>query len=296
MEMIENIPRETNLNLNQVTHGDALGLLRDTPSGLIQTIITSPPYYGHRKYQTDSLLEVGRENSVRLYVSRLVDIFHEAKRVLSDSGTLWLNIGDSYEDSHLLGVPWRVAFALQDDGWTLRSDIIWHKPNAMPSAVRSRPTTDHEYIFLFSKSKKYYYDSDAIREPHLTFSENSKMRGGRKHLKEGGSTPEKGKFQGYQSLHSGNWDRAFHPLGRNRRTVWSIPLSKFRGAHFAVFPEQLITPCVLAGSRTGEIVLDPFAGSGTTGVVAIKQGREFVGFDLSQEYVALANQRLCGLY
>ena len=192
----------------------------------------------------------------------------------------------------MLGMPWRVALALVDDGWTLRSDVIWHKPNAMPHSAKTRPTTDHEYVFLFSKSKKYYYDADAIREPHVTFSEKSKMRGGRNHLGKRGGTPEAGKNSGNSNLHDARWDQAFHPKGRNKRTVWSVPLGKFREAHFAVFPEKLIEPCILAGSPQDGVVLDPFFGAGTTGLVALNQGRRFVGIDINRDYCEMARRRL----
>jgi site-specific DNA-methyltransferase (adenine-specific) len=214
------------------------------------------------------------------------------RRVLSDGGTLWLNLGDKFADGRLLGMPWRVALALVADGWILRSDIIWHKPNAMPSPVKSRPTCDHEYLFLFSKTDAYHYDADAIREPHVTFSGTSRMRGGRGHFGIAGGTPEAGKNAGSANLHQGRWDQAFHPLGRNKRTVWSVPLSKFRDAHFAVFPEKLIEPCILAGAPEGGIVLDPFFGAGTTGRCALDNGRRFIGVELNPDYCEMARQRL----
>ena len=158
--------------------------------------------------------------------------------MLTESGSLWLVIGDKYIGGAQQGIPWRLALALVDDGWILRSDIIWHKPNAMPSSVKTRPTTDHEYVFFFTRSRQYYYDADAIREPHVTFSENSRMKGGRRHFHRRGGTPEAGKNGGNNNLHDARWDQAFHPGGRNKRTVWSIPLSKFREAHFAVFPRK----------------------------------------------------------
>jgi len=212
--------------------------------------------------------------------------------LLRDDGTLWLNLGDTYRNGQLCGVPWRVALALQDRGWLLRSDIVWHKPNAMPSAVKTRPTTDHEYMFLLSKQPEYHYDADAIREPHVTFSERSKMRGGRGHFGKVNGTPERGKNGGNSNLHDGRWDQAFHPNGRNRRTVWSIPLGKFREAHFAVFPERLVEPCIKAGCRPGGVVLDPFMGSGTVGVVAGRLGRKYLGFELVAEYAAMAERRI----
>jgi site-specific DNA-methyltransferase (adenine-specific) len=201
-------------------------------------------------------------------------------------------LGDKFDQKRLLGLPWRVALALQDDGWSLRSDIIWHKPNAMPSSVKNRPTTDHEYVFLFSKSDQYYYDVDAVREPHVTFSAASRMRGGRNHFFKRNGTPEAGKNGGHPNLHNGRWDQAFHPRGRNKRTVWSIPLSKVREAHFAVFPEPLVETCIRAGAPPQGIVLDPFLGSGTTALVARRLGRQYVGIDCVQEYCQIAQDRL----
>lgn len=275
---------------DQVFHGDCQDVLGELPAEFANMIVTSPPYFQQRNYSAPD--EVGRESTPREYADRLVAIFREAKRVLKDDGTLWLNLGDKYKDGAQLGMPWRVALALQDDGWILRSDIIWHKPNAMPSSVKTRPTTDHEYIFLFSKSRKYYYDVDAIREPHVTFSEKSQMKGGRNHFFKKGSTPEQGKNGGDSNLHDARWDQAFHPKGRNKRTVWSISLSKFRDAHFAVFPERLVETCIKAGCPEGGVVLDPFFGSGTTGLVAKRLGRSYLGIDQSAEYCEMAKKRL----
>jgi site-specific DNA-methyltransferase (adenine-specific) len=222
-------------------------------------------------------------------------VFSQVREVVRGDGTLWLNLGDTYRDGRLLGVPWRVAFALQDAGWILRADVVWHKPNAMPSSVTTRPTMDHEYLFLFSKSRKYYYDADAIREPHVTFSPNSRMRGGRGHFGRRHGTPEAGKNGGHANLHDGRWDQAFHPRGRNRRTVWSVPLGKCRETHFAVFPEALIEPCIKAGCPPGGVVLDPFMGSGTTGMVCRRLGRHFIGCELVEEYVELAARRIAAV-
>ena len=273
-----------------ILHGDCEQVLADLSDQLVNTIVTSPPYFQQRHYSTKT--EVGQETTPEQYVQRLVEIFSEARRVLKDDGTLWLVLGDKYKNGAQLGMPWRVALALQADGWILRSDIIWHKPNAMPSSVKTRPTTDHEYIFLFSKSKQYYYDVDAIREPHVTFSENSKMKGGRNHFFKKGSTPEKGKNGGSVNLHDSRWDQAFHPKGRNKRTVWSISLSKFRDAHFAVFPESLVETCVLAGCKKNGLVLDPFFGSGTVGVVSKRLRRNYLGIEQSKEYCEMATCRL----
>lgn len=273
-----------------VLQGDCEQVLANLPDRWIHTVVTSPPYYQQRHYSSDD--EVGREATPEDYVQRMVSVFSHVRRVLRDDGTLWLVLGDKYKSGVQLGMPWRVALALQDDGWLLRSDIIWHKPNAMPSSVKTRPTTDHEYVFLLSKSKQYYYDVDAIREPHVTFSEKSKMKGGRNHFFKKGSTPESGKNGGNVNLHDARWDQAFHPKGRNKRTVWSISLSKFRDAHFAVFPEKLVENCILAGCARRGIVMDPFFGSGTTGLVAKRLGRHYLGVEQSEEYCEMARKRL----
>jgi DNA modification methylase len=276
--------------LDRVVHGDARRELARFPSDTIDCVVTSPPYYRQRDYAAGE--QLGQEETPWQYVDRLREILGEVARVLKRSGSLWLVLGDKYQDGAQLGVPWRVVFALLDDGWILRSDCIWHKPNAMPSAVKSRPTTDHEYVFLLTRSKQYFYDADAIREPHVTFGERSRMRGGRRHFFQRGGTPEQGKNGGLVNLHDGRWDQAFHPRGRNKRTVWSIPLSKFRGAHFAVFPEKLVETCIHASCPRGGVVLDPFLGSGTTAVVARRSGRHFIGMDCSADYCELARKRL----
>lgn len=281
---------DANAFKNTILHGNAKATLAALPNAFVQCIVTSPPYYCQRDY--DSHDQIGQEESPEEYISKTISIFRECRRVLRDDGTLWLNLGDKYFDGRLLGMPWRVALALVADGWILRSDIIWHKPNAMPSSVKNRPTTDHEYIFMFSKSSNYYYNADAIREPHITFSENSKMRGGRNHFGKIKGTPEEGKNSGNPNLHGGRWDQAFHPLGRNKRTVWSIPLSKYRDVHFAVFPEKLVENCLLAGSNTGSLVLDPFCGSGTTLLVAFRLNRHFIGIDCNMDYCKMALHRL----
>lgn len=275
---------------NLIINGEATAALALLPERHVHTAITSPPYYGQRDYGHNQ--QIGSEAAPELYVERIVEVMRALRRVLRDDGTLWLNLGDKYQDGSLLGMPWRVALALMQDGWILRSDIIWHKPNAMPHSAKTRPTHDHEYLFLFSKSHTYYYDADAIREPHKTFSAESKMRGGRGHFGKRGGTPEAGKNSGNANLHDGRWDQAFHPLGRNRRTVWSIPLGKFREAHFAVFPMGLVEPCILAGSPPDGIVLDPFFGSGTTGLVALNRRRRFIGIDTNQDYCRIAQKRL----
>jgi site-specific DNA-methyltransferase (adenine-specific) len=276
---------------NQIIHGDALAVLKQWPDELADCIVTSPPYWQQRDYRGKNG-QVGREPSHAEYVERLRAIFGQCRRVLKRSGTLWLVIGDKYDAGQQLGLPWRVALSLIDDGWILRADCVWHKPNAMPSSTKSRPTTDHEYVFFFTRSKDYYYDADAIREPHVTFSPNSRMRGGRRHFGVRGGTPEAGKNGGTTNRHDGRWDQAFHPLGRNKRTVWSIPLSKFRDAHFAVFPESLVETCILAGCPSGGLVLDPFVGSGTVPLVARRFGRDYLGIDCVDEYCRMSRERI----
>lgn len=276
--------------INSILHGDAANVLAELPPYSVNCIVTSPPYYWQRDYSTP--VQIGNEKTPEEYIGNLLTVFAECHRLLKEYGTLWLNLGDKYQEGDLLGLPWQVALALKSQGWILRSDIIWHKPNAMPSSVKNRPTTDHEYIFLFTKSREYYYDADAIREPHVTFTADSKMKGGRNHFGKVNGTPEAGKNAGNANLHNGRWDQAFHPMGRNRRTVWNIPLSKFREAHFAVFPEKLVELCVLAGCPEGGIVLDPFIGSGTTAVVAQRLGRKYVGIDSNPKYCEMAQERL----
>lgn len=289
----------------QLHHGDALEVARTLPDGLARTIVTSPPYFGLRDYGEDG--QIGAEASVGEYVARMVELFRELRRVLADDGTLWLNLGDSYNAKPgqrkvtdkagskqqtkrgstgapsiseggvpakgLLGIPWRVALALQDDGWILRSDIIWHKPNPMPESVTDRPTKAHEYLFLFAKSPHYYYDIDAIREPHEhpEVSHVSRAR------------PERG-FPGQADVARAG----LHPLGRNRRSVWEVSTVPFPGSHFAVYPPELIRPCIRAGSEPGDIVLDPFSGSGTTGAVATFEGRKYIGIDLNRDYLRMS--------
>lgn len=278
---------------NRVILGDVRKIAHTLPDDFFQSIITSPPYYGHRKYsEGDSISEIGQEKDEDTYISNLVGVFSDLRNKLKPDGLLWLNLGDTYRDKALLGIPWRVALSLQRDGWILRSDIIWHKPNAMPASIKDRPTTDHEYVFMLARNREYYYDADAIREPHVTFTEQSRMKGGRRHFGKIGGTPESGKNAGNSNLHDARWDQAFHPKGRNKRTVWEIPLGKFRDVHFAVYPEKLVETCILASTREGDYVLDPFAGSGTTGVVAYRLARNFTGVELVDKYQEMAQKRI----
>lgn len=293
-------------------HGDALAEARLLPTGSVQTIVTSPPYFGLRDYGTEG--QMGAEETVEGYVAGMVSLFHELRRVLADDGTLWLNLGDSYtgarggpqgasgemagravadhrqgvqtrlvdglSSKNLIGVPWRVAFALQADGWILRSDIIWSKPNPMPESVTDRPTKAHEYLFLLAKSPKYYYDAAAIAED-ATHQLDRAQKGPRF----GGAKYGDNDAAQHRTM-SGN---VYVPNGtRNKRTVWTVPTQPFPGSHFAVYPPELIRPCILAGSRIGDTVLDPFSGSGTTGMVATQEGRKYVGIDLNSDYLDLS--------
>ena len=290
MSRMKSAKRSDQADVDRVLCGDAREILHAFSAGSIDCTITSPPYYKQRDYT--GLEQIGHERKPQEYIDRLVDVFQECLRVTKDTGALWVVIGDKYVDGEQLGMRWRLAFALKDIGWRLRSDVIWHKPNAMPSSVKTRPTVDHEYIFFFTKSKDYFYDADAIREPHVTFSEKSKMKGGRCHFGKRGGTPEKGKNGGDSNFHDARWDQAFHPKGRNKRTVWSISLSKFREAHFAVFPESLVQTCVLATCPEAGTVLDPFLGSGTVAVVASKLKRHYLGIDCVDDYCEMARRRI----
>jgi DNA modification methylase len=249
---------------------------------------TSPPYWGLRDYGTEE--QLGLEDTPREYVERLVAIFRELRRVLKDQGTLWLNLGDTFNEKQLLGVPWRVAFSLQDDGWLLRSDIIWHKPNPMPESVSDRPTKSHEYIFLMAKNQTYYYDADALREPH-----ESVRWGGRFHK----DNPSEKYREPNAKIASAariredrpEWDH-YPEGGKNARTVWRVPVRPYEGAHFATFPEDLVEKMISAGCPPGGVVLDPFVGSGTTCAVARKSHRASIGIELNEDYLRLASRRL----
>lgn len=306
----------------QVTlhHGDALEVLRSLPAGSVDCCVTSPPYYGLRDYGEPG--QYGLEPSPAEYVETMRGVFAQVRRVLADDGTLWLNLGDSYANDtkwggssggkhvealhgqtgigrgqrssglpakSLMGIPWRVAFALQDDGWTLRSDIIWHKANTMPESVSDRPAKTHEHLFLLARATRYWFDLDAIRQPHADTSlYHQSVARARPHQagKHGraavpGSPVQSGMAAGAREL---------NPLGANPGDVWTFPTQPFPGAHFAVMPPALAQRCVIAGCKPGGIVLDPFCGSGTTGMVAGKHGRRFVGIDLNRNYLDLALQ------
>lgn len=295
-----------------ILQGDALELLRTLPPESVHTCVTSPPYYNLRDYGVEG--QIGNEDSVEEYLQALVAVFREVRRVLHPNGTLWVNMGDSYATSSgnqpptntrnscghtskrvpqeykrkdLIGIPWQLAFALRADGWYLRQDIIWQKPNCMPESVKDRCTKSHEYIFLLSKSANYYFNAAAISEPVTSDKGNARtFRGG-------------GAYTGGRSHdNSAQVERESHGNGenktgrRNKRSVWSVSTNGFSGAHFAVFPEKLIEPCILAGCPEGGVVLDPFAGSGTAGVVAKRMGRGFVGCEINPSYVEMAARRI----
>lgn len=299
--------------------GDCLDVLAGIPDETIQTCVTSPPYWGLRDYGVDG--QLGLESDPELYIAKLVSIFREVRRVLKDDGTLWLNLGDSYSGGgnnsnngkplnstqgrnresfrrdkasvipeikkvtglrpkNLVGIPWRVALALQADGWILRQDIIWHKPNPMPESVRDRCTKSHEYIFLLAKNPKYYFDHVSIKEPSV-FNKQASAK--------------KGSFGGKGAALKGNDSFRAVTETRNKRSVWTITTKAYKGAHFATFPKDLITPCILAGSKVNDIVLDPFSGAGTTGVVCKELNREYLGIEINPEYAQMAENRIAGV-
>lgn len=258
--------------------GDVRDVLPSLPAGIFHTCVTSPPYFGLRDYGHGG--QIGLEPTPDEFVAALVGVFREVRRVLRDDGTVWLNLGDSYgKGKQLLGIPWRVAFALQADGWYLRQDIIWHKPNPMPESVTDRCTKAHEYIFLLSKSPRYYFDADAIKEPSSKFEKE----GGRPRTQPNGLRADAAKKLGGFQMQVVET--------RNRRSVWTVTTKPFAGAHFATFPPDLIEPCILAGAPVGGMVLDPFFGAGTTGLVAARTGRECWGVEINPEYTEMAAAR-----
>ena len=315
--------------------GDCRDTLATMPSGSVQAVVTSPPYFGLRDYGHEQ--QIGLEKTPEEFVAGLVRVFDAVWRVLADDGVLWLNLGDTYaanrayqvsstglgakvnraqrvggkgsvvpdglKPKDLIGIPWRVAFALQAAGWYLRQDIIWHKPNPMPESVRDRCTKAHEYLFLLTKNERYYWDAEAMQEPASgqiagnrnpvrgVFEDPEKprtraglpMRADRQRRKRG-SVPGKPDPTGLEAAVRGET--------RNRRSVWTVATRPFKEAHFATYPEQLIEPCVAASTRPGDLVLDPFGGAGTTGLVALKQGRRAVMCELNPAYADIAERRI----
>jgi DNA modification methylase len=317
--------------MNFVEFGDCREIMRGWKAEGIkaQMCVTSPPYFGLRDYGHDG--QIGLEQTPEEYISAMVEVFRCVRDVLADDGTLWLNIGDSYaraggwsdnsgldglkrgesgraksnmtgeagasqrlppglKQKDLIGIPWMLAFALRADAWYLRQDIIWHKPNPMPESVRDRCTKAHEYIFLLSKSERYYFDSEAMKEP---------AKYGEHHAKYSGTyTRHKVEAMQVEGATNGeNYQRGMQqamkdPLRRNKRSVWEVATRPYKGAHFATFPPALIEPCILAGSRPGDIVLDPFMGSGTTAAVAKQHGRQYIGCELNEDYWPLQEERI----
>jgi len=262
-----------------------LDKLKEIPEQSIHTCITSPPYFNLRNYGHKD--QLGLESSSEEFIQNLVNVFSEVKRVLRDDGTLWLNMGDTWDKKkQLLGIPWRTALALQQNGWVLRSDIIWNKPNVMPSSVQDRVTNCHEYIFLLSKNKKYYYDNEIIKEDSTFKNSKGEFR---PNGMAGIGKKNAGK-EGFE-IRSGLSNMKEQPK-RNKRSVWTITNKPFKDAHFAVFPPDLIEPCVLAGCPEEGTVLDPFAGSGTTALVAQKHNRNAVLVELNEEYIKIAKKRI----
>ena len=303
--------------INKIIEGDCLKSLREMPDNSVNCCITSPPYYGLRDYGNEG--QLGLEETPEQFVEQLVQVFREVKRILKDDGTLWLNLGDSYcgsgvnngetnpglsnnakrgdhtkskrpnskingiKPKDLIGIPWMVAFALRADGWYLRQDIIWHKPNPMPESVTDRCTKAHEYIFLLSKSKQYYFDNDAIRGP-IKLTEGDTVRFRERKT----SSPFGNRGEDTQQREV-KYDEI---KGANKRSVWTVNTKPYSGAHFATFPEELITDCIKAGCPENGIVLDPFGGAGTTAVVARKLNRNYLLCELNPDYIKIAENRL----
>ena len=301
------------LETNKIYQGDVLNVLKTFPDESIHCCVTSPPYWGLRDYGVEG--QIGLEKTPEEYVLKMVEVFREVKRVLRKDGTLWLNLGDSYcgtgnkgeykdpkyldgrngqkvalnnkikglKAKDLVGIPWMVAFALRADGWYLRQDIIWHKPNPLPESVKDRCTKAHEYIFLLSKSRKYYYDHEAIKEKAVSGTDLGILRSKKQAMLNPSILKRQKENIDSRTAGDGN---------RNKRSVWTVTTKPFKGAHFAVFPEDLIEPCILAGCPEGGIVLDPFMGSGTTALVALKHNRNYIGIELNQEYIKISEKRI----
>lgn len=298
--------------------GDALTTLKKFDDEVFDCCVTSPPYYGLRNYGNNK--QLGAEATPEQYTINLLEVLMEVYRVLKPHGTLWLNLGDSYANKQygtvkhkdLVGVPWTIAFALRSSGWFLRQDIIWHKPNPMPESIKDRCTKAHEYLFLLSKNQKYYYDYDAILEPSVNPKATAKRYesgfGGKKNVELLETGQQHTRPIGNKKLHYKNLQDKGQPANsfhlsrlegreymspvRNKRSVWTVTTKPFKEAHFATFPPDLIEPCVLAGCPEGGTILDPFNGAGTTGLVALKHNRNYLGIDLNPEYIEITRRRL----
>ena len=325
------------MEIDKIYQGDCLEVLKTFEDNSIDCCVTSPPYYALRDYGADG--QIGLEETPEKYIERLTSVFMEVHRVLKPNGTLWLNIGDSYacncsvtstgrcgmgkqreridhrvfdgiKPKDLIGIPWMLAFSLRNAGWYLRQDIIWHKPNPMPESVTDRCTKSHEYIFLLSKSQKYYFDHEAIQE-HCTdqnrtnFQSGSRSNGINKDRNDNdwGERSKNWKPKTKNCQYDGQVPNTMHLkredgikdevyFVRNKRDVWSINVKPNKEAHFATYPQELVSPCILAGCPEGGVILDPFMGSGTTGIVANKLGRHYIGIELNPEYVEMAERRI----
>lgn len=307
--------------MDTIIQGDALTILKTLPDQCVQTCVTSPPYWGLRDYGVAG--QLGLEPTPEVYITRMVEVFRQVYRILRYDGTLWLNLGDCYatggkggskkqntnvgsidgnvrrssqppqglKQKDIVGIPWRVAFALQADGWFLRQDIIWHKPNPMPESAADRCTKAHEYIFLFSKSAQYYFNHEAIRERAAYDGRgDTLMKGSQKYKSR--ALPGQAEHVPASRRHE-RWQRGRNDeYLRSKRSVWTVPTRPYKGAHFATFPPDLIRPCILAGAPTQHTVLDPFMGSGTTALVAKQLHRHYLGIELNPTYIELARERL----
>ena len=296
-----------------ILFGDCKDTLKQFPRNSAQMCVTSPPYYGLRDYGGEEA-QIGQEQTPEEFIDNLVSVFREVRDVLKDDGVLWVNIGDSYynyrpgtgglpkqtvsrtsqdlpeqcnrrankldglKEKDMIGIPWMLAFALRADGWYLRQDIIWHKPNPMPESVKDRCTKSHEYIFLLSKNQNYYYDNEAIKEPVKQDWGTRDRTKGKYHNPGTGLQPHSGLTKSYER--------------KNKRSVWTVNKKPYKGAHFATYPEELIEPCILAASRPGDTILDPFMGSGTTAYVARKHDRHYIGCELHEDYGSLIQKRI----
>ncbi len=317
--------------MNKILQGDCLSTLKTLPDRSVHCCVTSPPYFGLRDYGHDG--QIGLEQTPEEYIAKLVEVFREVRRVLRDDATLWLNLGDSYnaagrtghgtrqgykqgtnrasangsdhtrpsvdslKPKDLIGIPWMAAFALRADGWYLRQDIIWQKLNPMPESVTDRCTKAHEYVFLFAKSEKYYYDNEAVKESAV--KPPQRMQASPETAAARSVGPMARGAEGFNHQYADS-NRLWGADGkRNRRSVWSLPTQPVSEAHFATLPEKLIEPCILAGCPPDGIVLDPFMGAGTTALVAVKNGRQYLGCELNPEYIKIAEKRIrkdCGLF
>lgn len=294
--------------MSQLLFGDALDMLKTIQGECADVCVTSPPYYGLRDYGVDG--QIGLEETPPQYIERLTAVFREVRRVLKNDGTLWIVIADSYKNKSMVGIPWLLAFSLRADGWYLRDDIIWAKPNPMPESVRDRCTKSYEHIFMLSKSPHYYFDGEAISEPTV---ESTTRRLSQNIDRQSGSSRAYGKTNGNMKAAAPRYGGKkytatpdkfnrtksggiyeYRPR-RNKRNVWTVTTKPYKGAHFATYPPDLIEPCILAGSRKGGIVLDPFLGSGTTAAVAEQLGREYIGIELNAENEPLIRERLASV-